>query len=169
MAVTRWDPFTALARFDREFDELVRRGWGGANAATRAGFVPPVEMQTRGSDVVIRLELPGIDVERDVEVAVDKGRLVIRGERRDDREEQGGSYLVRELRYGSFHREFALPEGVTGEHVEAQYDQGMLEVVVHEAVRREPEPQQIKINMRDRAQAIESTSSESTDSTTDTK
>ena len=163
MAITRWDPFTALARFDREFDELVRRGWGG-NTATRAGFVPPVEMLTRDSDVVIRLELPGIDVERDVEVAVDKGRLVIRGERRDEREQQqSGSYLVRELRYGSFLREFALPDGVTGEHVEAHYDQGMLEVVVHEAVRREPEPQQIKINMRDKAQAIESTGTDSTD------
>jgi HSP20 family protein len=156
MAITRWDPFTALARFDREFDELVRRGWGGT-AATRAGFVPPVELVTRGSDVVIRLELPGVDVERDVEVAVDKGRLVIRGERRDDRGQQSGTYLVRELRYGSFHREFALPEGVTGEHVEATYDQGMLEVVVHEAVRREPEPQQVKISMRDKREAIETT------------
>jgi HSP20 family protein len=153
MAITRWDPFTALARFDREFDDLVRRGWG--TAATRAAFVPSVEMVTRDTDVVIRLELPGVDVERDVEVAVDNGRLVIRGERRDDRENGGGGYLVRELRYGSFQREFALPEGVTGEHVEATYDQGMLEVVVRGAVRRPPEPQQVKINTRGGAQTVE--------------
>ena len=154
MAITRWDPFTALARFDREFDELVRRGWGG-NTVARTGFVPPVEMHMKGSDVVIRLELPGIDVERDVDVEVDKGRLVVKGERRDERDGQQGSYLVRELRYGSFRREFALPEGVTGEHVEAHYDQGMLEVVVHEAVRREPEPQQVRIQTRGAGQAIE--------------
>src|SRR5688572_16338179 len=104
MAISRWDPFTALARFDREFDELVRRGWGGS-PATRAGFVPPVEMHMRGGDVVIRLELPGIDVNNDVDVSVDKGRLIIRGERRDEHNEQGAQFLVRELRYGSFRRE----------------------------------------------------------------
>lgn len=154
MAVTRWDPFTALARFDREFDELVRRGWGGA-AANRAGFVPPVEMIVRDSDVVIRLELPGIDVENDVDVSVDKNRLVIKGERRDQRTEENASYLHRELRYGAFRREFALPEGVTAEAIEASYDQGMLEVVVHEAIQPEPQPQPVKISTKGRMQAIE--------------
>jgi HSP20 family protein len=153
MTVTRWDPFTALARFDREFDELVRRGWSGQPAAARAGFVPPVELVTRGSDVLIRLELPGVDVERDVEVEVDNGRLVIKGERQAV--ETDGTFLVRELRYGSFRREFALPEGVTAENVEAQYDHGMLEVVVREAVRRQPEPQQVRIMTKGAAQAIE--------------
>ena len=143
MAITRWDPFTALARFDREFDELVRRGWGAA--ATRSGFVPPVEVVRRDTDVVIRLELPGIDVERDVEVQVDKGLLVVKGERHGERAEQGSGYLLRELRYGAFRREFALPEGLAAENVEASYDRGMLEVVVHDVVPREPEPQQVTI------------------------
>jgi HSP20 family protein len=142
MAVTRWDPFQALARFDREFDELVRRGWGAS--AARAGFVPPVEIERRDGDVVIRLELPGVDVERDVEVEVDKGRLVIKGERRDERTEEG-AFLVRELRYGAFRREFALPDGVTADNVEASYDSGMLAVTIRNAVQPEPQPQQIKI------------------------
>ena len=147
MAITRWDPFTALSRFDREFDDLVRRGWTGpGSAASRAGFVPPVEMVTRGNDVVLRLELPGIDVERDVDITVDRGRLIIRGERRDLNEQgEGNSVLVRELRYGSFRREFALPEGVEADAIDATYDQGMLEVVVRAAVRREPEPKRIDI------------------------
>lgn len=159
MAITRWDPFTALARFDREFDELVRRGWGGS-PVSRAGFVPPVELQRSGSDVVIRLELPGVDVQNDVDVSVDKGRLVIRGERRDDRSEQGAQFLVRELRYGSFRREFALPEGVAADDIEASYDQGMLEVVVRNAVQPEPEPRQVKIQSRTGQTAIETTESE---------
>lgn len=144
MAITRWDPFTALARFDREFDELVRRGWNVGNG--RTGFVPPVEIVREGRDVVVRLELPGIDVDRDVEVTVDKGKLIVRGERRDERAEDHNGVLVRELRYGSFQREFALPDGMTADHVEAAYDQGMLMVRVRDAVIPEPEPQQIRIN-----------------------
>jgi HSP20 family protein len=159
MAVTRWDPFTALARFDREFDELVRRGWNG-NTVARAGFVPPVEMHMRGSDVVIRLELPGVDVQSDVDVSVDKGRLIIRGERRDANNEQGAQFLVRELRYGSFRREFALPEGVTAENIDASYDLGMLEVVVRNAVMPEPQPQQVRINARGTQSSIEATDTE---------
>lgn len=150
MSVTRWDPFTALARFDREFDELIRRGWGTtATGQARAAFVPAVEVVTRGTDAVVRLELPGVDVARDVEVTVDKGRLVIRGERRDERDESTGTYVMRELRFGSFHREFALPEGVTSEQVAARYDKGMLEVTVRNAVRQEPAAQPVKIQIAD--------------------
>lgn len=140
MAITRWDP--VLSRFDREFDELVRRGFSAAPARS---FVPPVEMFTRGTDVVIRLELPGVDVDNDVDVTVDKGRLVIRGERRDERGENVQGVLVRELRYGSFRREFALPDGLSAEAIEATYDQGMLEVLVRNVVTPEPEPQQVRI------------------------
>ena len=42
MQVQRFDPFSVLARMDREFDELVRRGWGAGRAAAgpaMAGFV----------------------------------------------------------------------------------------------------------------------------------
>ena len=47
MALTRWDPFTTLARLDQDFDELVRRTWGGpaaggGRARMTAGFVPAV-------------------------------------------------------------------------------------------------------------------------------
>lgn len=154
MAITRWDPFTQLARFDREFDDMIRRGFPTTPAA-RAGFVPPVEVLRRESDVVLRLELPGMDVERDVEVEVDKGKLVIKGERRDERTAEGTVYLLRELRYGSFRREFALPEGVTAENVEASYDSGMLEVVVRDAIQPEQRPQQVRISARGTSQAIE--------------
>lgn len=138
MATYRWDPFTTLSRLDREFDDLVRRTWTAPRTrvvrsarAGAAGFVPPVELVRDGSDVVVRAELPGIDVDKDVTVEVEDGRLVLRGERRNEREDNTDGVLVREVRYGSFRREFALPEGVTAEAVEASYDAGILEVRVH--------------------------------------
>jgi hypothetical protein len=56
---------------------------------------------------------------------------VLRGERRNEREDNTDGVLVREVRYGSFRREFALPEGVTADAIEASYDAGVLEVRVH--------------------------------------
>ena len=157
MQVQRFDPFSVLARMDREFDDLVRRSWGGARpaAAARAmaGFVPAVEVLRDGQDVVVRVELPGVDVERDVAIEVDRGKLVISGERRDAREGDDEGVLVRELRYGQFRREFALPAGVSPEQVEATYDAGLLDVRVRGVVA--PEPQVVRVPITRGARTLE--------------
>jgi len=52
---------------------------------------------------------------------------------------------VRELRYGQFRREFALPPGVSPEQVEASYDAGLLDVRVRSVVAPEPQPVRVPI------------------------
>jgi HSP20 family protein len=154
MAVNRWDPFTVLARLDTEFDELVRRAWGPQGArsgsAVTAGYVPACEVTKDGTDVVIMLELPGIDVEKDVDIEVAQGRLTITGERQERRIQREGEddqrgVLVRELRYGSFRREFALPEHVKAEDVDAGYDRGMLFVRVRNVSKPVEAPRKVTI------------------------
>jgi HSP20 family protein len=163
MAIYRWDPYISLSRLDREFDELVRRTWAAPRSrvvrsarTTAAGFVPPIELVRDGADVVVRAELPGIDIDKDVTVEVERGRLVISGERRNSREDDSDGVLVREVRYGSFRRAFALPEGVTADAVEASYDAGILEVRVHGAVQEVETAKRIPVTSAS-AQAIEST------------
>ena len=98
-----------------------------------SGFNPAAEIVKDGDDAVIRLELPGVDVEKDVNVEVDKGRLVIHGEHRDQHAQDAGEEAgrtLREIRYGSFRRSFQLPAHVTGEAIKASYDAGVLTVRV---------------------------------------
>lgn len=118
-------------------DRWVRDFFGPATASEwAAGVNPAVEVVRDGDDAVIRVDLPGVDAEKDVHVEVDKGRLVIRGERRDEREErtddgEGGAVrTLSEVRYGSFRRSFGLPAHVTGEAVSAAYEAGVLTVRV---------------------------------------
>lgn len=160
MALTRWDPFTTLARLDTDFDELVRRAWSGAAPAGKArtaGYVPAIEMRTDGGDVLITLELPGVDIDEDVDIEVAAGRLTISGERRDrsQQRDEAGNLLVGELRYGSFRREFALPEGVGAEDVEASYDRGMLEVRVRNVTKPVVPPQKVAIRTAASRRTIE--------------
>ena len=165
MARTPWDPFTTLARLDQDFDALVRRTWGSAPTATggrapsrtTAGYVPAVEMRADGNDVVITLELPGVDVERDVDIEVAEGRLTISGQRRDRNEEreESGRVLVRELRYGSFRREFALPDGIVADQVDASYDRGLLEVRVREVAKPAVPPQKVEIRAGGQPRTVE--------------
>jgi HSP20 family protein len=93
-------------------------------------FNPAAEIVKDGDDAMVRLELPGVDVDKDVNVEVDKGRLVIHGEHRDEHSEAQNGRTLREIRYGSFRRSFQLPTHVTSEAIAASYDAGVLTVRV---------------------------------------
>jgi HSP20 family protein len=114
---------TLWARPAWEIDRWVKQG-------VFNGFSPAAEIAKDGDDAVIRVELPGVDVEKDVNVEVDRGQLVIRGERRDERSESSDGRTLSEVRYGSFRRTFKLPAHVTSDAISASYDAGVLTVRV---------------------------------------
>jgi HSP20 family protein len=121
-----------------DVDRWMRDFFGPAAASdwtkpVAAGFSPAAEVVKDGDDAVVRLELPGVDVEKDVNVEVDHGRLVVHGERRDERageDPANEARTLREVRYGSFRRSFQLPAHISGEAVSASYDAGVLTVRV---------------------------------------
>ncbi len=124
---SRRDPFA-------DFDSLVRTAFGpagsGVATSSRLDFTPAAETVRDGDDVVVRLELPGVDVSNDVSVEVVNGRLVVKGERRDTRADDAQGRRISEIRYGAFERSFGLPAHVTAEAVSAAYDAGVLSVRV---------------------------------------
>lgn len=112
------------------------------------GFVPAADIAKDGNDVVVTLALPGVDIEKDVDVTVTEGKLAITGRRAEQRKTDKGGVFVREIRSGEFRREFTLPEGVTADRVEADYDRGLLKVRVREVVRPVAEPAKVKVTVR---------------------
>ena len=122
---------TLWARPAWNTDRWVRDFFGPAAADDWfKGFRPAAEIAKDGDDAVVRVELPGVDVEKDVNVEVDKGQLVIHGERRDERTEENDGRTLSEVRYGSFRRSFRLPTHVNGDAISASYDAGVLTVRV---------------------------------------
>lgn len=141
----RWDPFA-------EFDGLIRQAFAPYRAENRErGFVPAAEVVRDGEDAVVSVELPGVDVEKDVAVEVKDGRLIVRGERRDERTGERG---LRELRYGAFERAFVLPDHIGPDAVSATYDAGMLHVRVAGAF-ADSEPHRIPITTGGTRPAVE--------------
>ena len=78
----------AVAPFrPRPTERLGRQLWtrpSGAGVAP-TGFAPAADVYREGDDLVARFDLPGVDPERDVTVELEGRRLVVRGERRDQR------------------------------------------------------------------------------------
>lgn len=134
--LTRRDPFA-------DFDTMIRHAFPSAanqraagrsrtDAAAGSVFIPAADIARDGDDAVISLDAPGLNFERDINVELDGTTLVISGERRNERANEGTdetkSRMVQEVRYGTFRRAFTLPEHVTAASLTATYEAGVLAV-----------------------------------------
>ncbi|GAB3657903.1 Hsp20/alpha crystallin family protein [Glycomyces tarimensis] len=140
MIVRYQHPLAAFRQFDREFERLVRRGFGqrAVQYSLRA------DVYTEGDDAVITAAVPGIDPE-DVSVSLEGRRLSITAERRERETAEGDRYIVRGLTPGRFRREFTVPEGTEPSQVSADLADGLLTVRIAGAVKPAPEARRIPI------------------------
>jgi HSP20 family protein len=96
------------------------------------GTVEPMRIEEYRDDdeSVIRVEIPGVDPDKDIDISVVSGRLAISARREQRHTEEEGKGRRSEFRYGSFRRTLSLPEGVTADDVKATYADGILEIRV---------------------------------------
>ena len=143
--ITRFDPFRDLVqlqdRVNRLFAESAANREEGLNTTS---FVPPVDIYENEHNIVLKLEVPGID-QKDLDIRIENQTITIRGERKFEKETKEENYHRVERRYGSFQRSFGLPNTVNPEQVTADYANGILTVTL--AKRAEAKPKQIKVNV----------------------
>lgn len=154
MAITRWDPFRELYSLQNQMNRLFQDSFGNAPATSQgsgsddflaaSNFIPPVDVYEDEHNVSLRVEVPGIDV-NDLDIRVENNLLTIRGERKWNKEEKEENFHRVERRYGSFARSFTLPNTVSTDNVQANYDNGILEIKL--AKRAEAKPKQIKVGV----------------------
>jgi HSP20 family protein len=155
MAIVRWEPFrdllTTQDRFNRLFNETFSRAFGEGSELASRTWAPPVDIQETDQNLVMHVELPGIDPNQ-VEVRVEDNTLYLKGERKFEEEKQEGNYHLIERAYGSFARSFTLPTSVDPEKVVAEYKDGMLTLTLPK--REEAKPKTIKINVGGQQKAV---------------
>jgi HSP20 family protein len=130
-------PFTFMRRFSEEMDRLFEDfgigGWHTPTLGSRldqfaaTAWSPQVEVFERNNQLVVRTDLPGMTKD-DIQVDVTDDALVIRGERKSEREEDEEGYYRSERSYGTFYRQIPLPKGVTAEKARADFRNGVLEI-----------------------------------------
>ena len=146
--------YEEIGELERRMDDLMRSFVGPRARITQPalplflhGFVPVTDVFVRDEDLVIRVELPGINPATDVTVTVEGGHLVIRGERKQVGEVKEEAYYRLETTYGTFERFIPLPEGFEEGKIDAAYEDGVLEVIVPAAAKalEPPKPRTIPI------------------------
>jgi HSP20 family protein len=150
-----WYPFGSLRRqVDRLFDDFDMGFWGSPFRRSVFDVVPsgrsetwagvPVDVAEKDGEYEITCELPGMD-EKDIEVKFSNGTLMIRGTKKETKEETKKDYFVSERRYGSFERSFAVPEGVDFDRISAAFNKGVLTVVLPKTVMAQKQEKKIAI------------------------
>jgi HSP20 family protein len=126
----RWDPWTELAGLHRELDSMFNRVFGETVRPQSAdSFTPAADVRREDDNWKIWLALPGISPDK-VEINVAGRTLRVRGERMPEYQADKTESVISEITYGRFEREFAVPDEVVAEHVQATYRHGMLELML---------------------------------------
>jgi HSP20 family protein len=125
-----------LVMFQREMDRLFeefRRGFDLPmfTRGERAGgyLAPRIDVSEKDDAVVVCAELPGLE-EKDVEVTLTDNVLLIRGEKKQEKEERERGYTYRERSYGSFERRVPIDAEVLADKVSAGFKNGVLTVTL---------------------------------------
>jgi HSP20 family protein len=82
--------------------------------------------------IVVQLEVPGLD-KNDLDIQVEGDELIVRGEKRFEREDTEGRYRVFQCAYGSFRRAVPLSAAVLADQAKASYRNGVLRVELPKA------------------------------------
>jgi len=130
MLVRRYEPFNDIKRSFDLINQIINSVEKNTESSgTLVDFIPKVNTREGENAYHIEVELPGIKKE-DVDVKVDGNVLTISGERKLRDEVKEEDYYKVESRYGSFSRSFTLPEKVDVEHIHAEADNGIVEIII---------------------------------------
>jgi len=107
--------------------------------------VPAIDLSEDDKTYRISAELPGLGA-KDVDVSVTGNMLVLKGEKRQEKEEKDKNYHFSERAYGSFQRAFELPTSVDRDKVSADFSKGVLTITLPKTP--EAQKQQKKIEVK---------------------
>ena len=141
-----WERTKSLSKLRKEMDDLWGRFFGDAGFQPFAETIwgPALDVKETKDNIVITAELPGMTA-KDIEVSISGDLLTLKGEKKQEKEEQEESYHLVERRYGTFSRNIRLPAEVDPQKIRANHKDGILTVTLPKS--EKAKEKQIKINV----------------------
>ncbi len=141
-----------LIKFDpmRDFRNLEERMMNSLKLSSDSevtnvtGFTPSVNTREGEYAYHVEVDIPGVKKE-DINVDLKDDVLTISGERKTKTEIEEKDYYKKECSYGKFQRSFTLPEDIDIENIEANAEDGVLEVVIPKLKKEDKETKKIEV------------------------
>jgi len=142
--LTTWRPFRELDIMRSEMDRLWDSFFEGRPKVRFGEWFPSLDVAETKNDIVVKVELPGMD-QKDINISLSDGHLIIKGEKKQEKEEKEENYHFIERSYGAFTRSVQLPKEVKHDKISASYKNGVLKVVLPKS--EEAKKKEVKIKV----------------------
>lgn len=127
---------SSITEFKKEVDALFNNFFGGvwtpSSIGAAKGFIPAFDVKENEEEVLVSAELPGVRAS-DIEVNLTGDTLLIKGEKKEEKEEKTENRHTIERSYGSFTRSVKLPCEVLQDQIEANFKNGVLQLKLPKA------------------------------------
>ena len=147
MTLTRWIPRNSLVGYHNELSRIFNSFFGPTyeEESSLSPFKPAVDIEENDKEFNVAVELPGIKKE-DVKVNIKDNLLTISGEKKQETNVKEKNYNRTERAFGSFQRCFRLPEMVNQDSVSAEFNDGILNIIISKL--KEAVSKQIEIKVK---------------------
>jgi HSP20 family protein len=113
-------------------------------------WAPSIEVIEKEDKFLIKAELPGVK-EEDINMSISGNVLTIEGEKKTESETNTKGYYYSESSYGSFSRSMTIPSSIDANKIEANFDNGVLEITLPKTP--EVKPKKIKLAVKKKGEA----------------
>lgn len=129
--------------FPSIIDEFLKPDWFGGFQNLQTN-IPAVNIKETDTNYSLELAAPG-KVKDDFVIEIDHNVLTISSEVKTENEQKddNGRYTRKEFSYAAFRRAFTLPETVNTEDINANYDNGVLLVILPKKQEALPKPKRL--------------------------
>jgi HSP20 family protein len=141
--LTRWEPVREMMTLREAMDRLFDDAFTRPISMSGGSVVPAVDLYQNANEVVVKASLPGLKAE-DVQISVTADVLTLRGEFKEETEQNEKTYHLRENRYGAFERQVMLPIDVQTDKAKADFENGVLTIVLPKVETVKPKTINIK-------------------------
>lgn len=120
---------TPFYDFQQDFDNLFQKFYRSFPVSVgeldNLNISPSVDIVEDESNIKVEIELPGVD-EKDIKVYISPNMLNIKASKEISKKDEGKTYSMREIGYGSYERNIPLPDNVDIDKAESTFKKGML-------------------------------------------
>lgn len=129
MALIRYNPNTLFDDLHREFLGLSPRGNDDRSMVETGAWVPQVDIKEEEDKFLVFVDVPGVEP-KNIDVSWENKVLTLKGERKHEKKAESEGYTRVERSYGSFYRQFTLPDTADEQNISAKSKHGVLEIVI---------------------------------------
>jgi HSP20 family protein len=143
MSLIRYQPINLFDNFNDDINRYLANIRSKPAANQERNWAPAVDIREEENRYLLSADIPGVNREN-IEITLENGVLNLKGERAGESITSEKEYRRKERVYGTFMRQFTLPETVDTQNISATVKDGVLNVVIPKQAK--PQPTRITIN-----------------------